>query len=192
MTREASATAATGGRITMFVEVEKDGSVTVVDESSSSHPISLTSATPGTQISTRTGTKDAFFEIPTNTQKCGYNGNCANVPLMLVEMVATNPHPTEEQSLRLSFSRGYQTRDSSITRSFPSAEITGFSVQLWDTVTKQPTGIPIQISKNWHSGSTVAYWAGYDGSWWTASSLLRLPPNSKVSLSLVVGISYVL
>ena len=48
-------------------------------------------------------------------------------------------------------------------------------------------GIPVQISKNWHSGSKAAYWAGYDGSWWTASSFLRLPPNSKISLSLALN-----
>ena len=36
-------------------------------------------------------------------------------------------------------------------------------------------------------GSTDAYWAGFDGYWWTASSLLRLPPNSTISLSLALN-----
>ena len=45
----------------------------------------------------------------------------------------------------------------------------------------------MQLSKNWHSGSNAAYWAGFDGTWWTASSLLRLPPNSTISLSLAIN-----
>ena len=51
----------------------------------------------------------------------------------------------------------------------------------------QATGIPLQISKNWHSGSTAAYWAGFAGSWWTASALLRLPPDSTIDLSLALS-----
>ena len=36
-------------------------------------------------------------------------------------------------------------------------------------------------------GSTDAYWAGFDGYWWTASVLLRLPPNSSIALSLALS-----
>ena len=42
-------------------------------------------------------------------------------------------------------------------------------------------------SKNWHTDSTAAYWAGFDGYWWTANSLLRLPPSSTISLSLALS-----
>ena len=56
------------------------------------------------------------------------------------------------------------------------AEITGLSAILLDD-DDNPTGAPIQISKNWHSGSAAAYWAGYDGSWWTVSVLLRYDPT---------------
>ena len=188
VTRTASATVASGGRLTLLVTSQEDGTVAVEDASASpAHPVTVTSSTSGTQVRTRSTTKDAFIEIPGSTQKCGYNVNCANVPLMLVNMVATNPHPSKTQTLRLSFSRGYQTRDQTVSRSYPSAEITGFNAQLWDTAAKQATGIPMQISKNWHVGSNAAFWAGYDGSWWTASSLLRLPPNSKISLSLALS-----
>jgi hypothetical protein len=31
------------------------------------------------------------------------------------------------------------------------------------------------------------YWAGYDQTWWTGSVLLRLPPDSKMSLTLVAN-----
>jgi len=125
--------------------------------------------------------------VPTNTPTCGYDMNCANTPLMLVDMVATNPHPTEPQTLRLTWSRNFETRDATLSQSGTGAEITGLSTQLWETSTLQPTGLPVQISKNWHVGSTAAYWAGFDGYWWTANSLLRLPPNSTIALSLALN-----
>ena len=188
VTRSASATASLGGRVGLLVKVGKGGASFVGDPSASvANPITVTSPNSGTQVLSRKHMEDVFVEIPTSTKKCGYNMDCATVPLMLFDIVATNPHQTETQTLRLSFSRGYHTRDPSVTKSHPSAEITGFSVQIFDSSTKQATGIPVQISKNWHSGATAAYWAGYDGNWWTASSFLRLPPNSKVSLSLALN-----
>ena len=46
----------------------------------------------------------------------------------------------------------------------------------------------MQLSKNWHGGNKdIAEWAGYNGRWWIASSLLRLPPNSKIDLTLAVN-----
>jgi len=50
-----------------------------------------------------------------------------------------------------------------------------------------PTGTPLQISKNWHSGKSSAYWAGYDGNWWTANVLLRVPSDSSISLSFAIA-----
>ena len=31
------------------------------------------------------------------------------------------------------------------------------------------------------------YWAGYDGYWWTGNTLLRLPADSHVDLTLVIN-----
>ncbi|CAN0018214.1 unnamed protein product, partial [Heterosigma akashiwo] len=67
------------------------------------------------------------------------------------------------------------------------AEITGLSVVLFDDE-GNPTGVPLQISKNWHTGSTAAYWAGYNGYWWTVNLMLRLPPGASFSGQL--GFSY--
>ena len=102
-------------------------------------------------------------------------------------MTASNPHPAAFQTTRISFSRNFETRDAGLSQSRVSAEITGLSVQIWETSSLQPTGLAAQISKNWHTGSTNAYWAGFDGYWWTASVLLRLPPNSSIALSLALS-----
>jgi hypothetical protein len=150
------------------------------------HPLVVTSAA-GRWVLSRATTRDVFIEVPTSVGTCGYNTNCAAHSLQLVDAVATNPHPFEAQTLRLSFSRNFQLRDSSLAQSSTGAEITGLSAQLWETSSLQPSGIPMQTSKNWHAGSVAAYWAGFDGYWWTASSLLRLPPNSTVSLSLALN-----
>ena len=107
-----------------------------------------------------------------------------------MDIVATNSHPTETRSLRLSFSRNFETRDTEFRKkqSGTNAEITGLSAQLWaGTTFKQATGIPCHISKNWHSGTDDAYWAGFDGYWWTVNCFLRIPADSKIDLSLAVN-----
>ena len=198
-----------GGRITLVLAATSDSSL--VAAKASSHPVVVTSATG--QVLTRAATHDVFVEVPANTPTCGYNTACASTPLTLVDMVATNPHPTESQAVRLSFSnasntnphpnpspsprnshprpyphprpsprpspalalalaqvrlsfsRNFETRDASLAQSGTGAEITGLTAQIWETASLQPTGFPVQISKNWHEGSSDAYWAGYDGYW---------------------------
>ena len=169
-----------GGRISLVLTAES-GSLVAAQTST----LEVTS-TAG-QVISRAGMRDVFVEIPTSTPKCGYNTGCATTPLTLVDMTATNPHPGEFQTLRLSFSRNFEIRDAGLSQSTPSAEITGLSVQIWETSSMQPSGLPVQISKNWHVGSTSAFWAGFDGYWWTASSLLRVPPNSTITLTLALS-----
>eukprot|EP00944_MAST-04C_sp_MAST-4C-sp1_P014927 g14927.t1 len=163
-TRRSSTTSANTGdkSLSLLVAIDEDESISLVEENDNS--VSIISTTNGAQVGSRSGLRDIFIEIPTTTGKCGYNMNCANFPLMLVDVVLKNENPYKPRTARLSFSRGFQTRIPSITRSFPSAEITGFNAQLWDSTMKQATGIPVQISKNWHVGSDAAFWAGYDGS----------------------------
>ncbi len=89
-------------------------------------------------------------------------------------------------------------------------------MQIWETSSLQPTGtaragrtskpyiripmlapnpnhipgLAVQISKNWHTSSPdrqTTYWAGFEGLWWTANLLLRLPPNSSIALSLALS-----
>ena len=198
-----------GGRISLVLIAASDGSLAVAQ--ASSHPVEVTSETG--QVLSRPATHDVFVEVPINTPKCAYNTACASIPLKLVDMTATNP-TTAFQTTRLSFSRNFETRDATLSQSSTGAEITGFSVQIWETSSLQPTGarracrtltltlsvsllltltpdpipgLAVQISKNWHTGSTEAYWAGFDGYWWAASLLLRLPPNSTIALSLALS-----
>ena len=171
-----------GGRVSLALTA--NGS-SLAAAQASAHPVEVTSAAG--QVLSRAATHDVFIEVPTNTPRCGYGLGCASVPLMLVDMIATNPHPADFQTARLSFSRNFETRAAGFSQSGPGAEITGLSAQIWEASSLQPTGIAAQISKNWHTGSTDAYWAGFDGSWWTANVLLRLPPNSSIALSLALS-----
>jgi len=181
--RELQSTAAQR-RASLRLTIADDGSLTSAQ--TSSHPIQVTSSA-GRWVLTRTPTDDVVVEVPTSVGTCGYNTACAAHSLKLVGIVATNPHPTAFQTLRLSFSRNFEVRDGNLPQSTAGAEITGLSTQLWQTSSLQPTGIPMQISKNWHTGNADAYWAGFDGYWWTANSLLRLPPNSMIDLSLALN-----
>jgi hypothetical protein len=174
-------------RLTLALTAANDTALVAGQTSTHAIAVSSTATNSPQWILERAATQDVFVEVPTSTPKCSYNTACRDVPLKLVDVIATNPHPTESQTLRLSFSRNFETRGSGITQSSPSAEITGLTTQLWETASAQASGIPMQLSKNWHSGSNAAYWAGFDGSWWTASSLLRLPPNSTISLSLALS-----
>ncbi|NLR93308.1 hypothetical protein [Flammeovirga agarivorans] len=59
--------------------------------------------------------------------------------------------------------------------------ITGVSIILRDKE-GHPTGIPIQISKNWHGQKNT--WFKFRGPWLRAYTMVSLPPNSTVELEL--------
>jgi len=82
-----------------------------------------------------------------------------------------NPSDSE-QVARLLFAKDY---------GFPG--ITGFCPMLRDG-DGCPTGIPVQLSKNWHctEGRRVLY----DGGWFHGFSFLRLPPRSTTELELAI------
>ena len=184
-----------GAEVSLHLEVHPDDNQfkNVKDLSDASDTIHKASVTmvPNQKYSNghvlrRPATRDNIVEVPTNLPKCGYNKDCAKLPLMTIPIEIMNGHENELRTVRLVFSRKFQTRSKILLQSQPSAEITGFSAQLFSN--GMPTGIPCQISKNWHSGNTDAEWAGFDGTWWAVNCLLRLPPNTKMKLSL--GINY--
>ena len=45
-----------------------------------------------------------------------------------------------------------------------------------------PSGVPVQFSKNWHT--TAGQPSVYDGNWFSASMVLRVPRGSKLSMTL--------
>ena len=148
-----SSASAADRRVSLFFTVAADGSL--VAGQTATDPIVVTSAA-GRWVLSRPVTRDFIIEVPTSVGTCAYNTGCSDDPTKLVDVVATNPHPTEAQTLRLSFSRNFETGVSGLAQSQPQAEITGLSTQLWETSRLQPSGIPIQQSKNWHVGDSAA------------------------------------
>jgi hypothetical protein len=183
-----TASALDSGRVSILLNYQDDGKVVAVNPNENKqYPIAVKSSDGASQVRSRAATGDVVIEVPKATPTCGYSTTCAKVPLTLVPIEISNPHPTKTQTVRLFFSRNFNTRDRTVLGSNVGSEITGMNLQLWDTATNQATGIPVQISKNWHSGATAAYWAGFSGSWWTGNVLLHLPPRSLISLSLAIN-----
>ena len=94
-----------------------------------------------------------------------------------IRLVLTNPD-AGEQTARLLFEksgRGMRVRLGS--------PITGVSAILRD-VRGNPTGIPVQLSKNWH---TRAEGGVYAGVWFHGFSQVRLPPGAAVELELTIA-----
>ncbi|MBI5831591.1 MAG: LamG domain-containing protein [Armatimonadetes bacterium] len=65
--------------------------------------------------------------------------------------------------------------------------ITGVSPMLLD-VAGQPTGLPVQLSKNWHTADGRQLL--YQGMWLHAATMLRLPPRSRISLKAAVAYAH--
>ena len=163
------------GSVSLLV-TETSGSI--VKATSATFPVTVQSTT-GTVLP-RSATGDVMLEVPTRTPKCKYNNNCS--PDVELVFTASNTD-TVKRGLRLSVSRNFPLWTSSVSQSGPSAEITGLSAVLLDA-NGFPTGVPLQISKNWHVGSADAHWAGYDGYWWTINMFTRLPPSSTYQAKL--------
>jgi len=94
-----------------------------------------------------------------------------------VRLQLVNP-TDQEQVARLMFektARGIQQRTG-----FP---ITGISAVLCDA-DGRPTGIPVQLSKNWHSDPNGGV---YDGQWFHGITQVRLPAGADVPLLLTIA-----
>jgi hypothetical protein len=87
-------------------------------------------------------------------------------------------NPTERERLaRLLFRKA-----ASGIRQPIGAPITGISAVLRDSE-GNPTGIPVQLSKNWHHRPEGGVYAG---TWFHGFSLVRLPPRAEVELELAM------
>ena len=102
-----------------------------------------------------------------------------NDALERVRLVLANP-TDRQQPARLLFHKS-----GSGIRQRIGSPITGISAVLRDR-DGYPTGIPVQLSKNWHGRPEGGVYAG---TWFHGFSLVRLPPQSEVELemSLVYG-----
>ena len=100
----------------------------------------------------------------------------SNDALERISLTLGNPTSTP-QTARLCFEK-----TGAGLRAFEGSPITGVSAILCDSQ-GNPSGIPVQISKNWHSSPEKPL---YSGSWLHASTLLHLPPESVTKLQLVI------
>jgi len=103
----------------------------------------------------------------------------ANDAMERVRLVLTNPDPGE-RTVQLLFAKtagGF--------RQHFGAAITGMSAILRDA-DGQPTGIPVQLSKNWHGRPEGGV---YSGAWFHGLSQVRLAPGAttELELSIVYG-----
>ncbi len=94
-----------------------------------------------------------------------------------VKLVLANPADTA-QIARLLFEK-----TAGGIRQRIGAAITGVSAVLRDT-DGQPTGIPVQLSKNWHNRPDGGVYAGQ---WFHGFSQVRLPPRTTVELELTLA-----
>ena len=93
-----------------------------------------------------------------------------------VKFSVTNPSETD-RVVRLNFAKGRLTDGGSQVFAAP-----GISAVLRD-LDGNPVGIPIQLSKNWHSGGRSGTDTHYfRGSWYHGLSMITIPANSTVSL----------
>lgn len=109
--------------------------------------------------------------VPVEPPGTPANGNDA---IERVRLRLTNPGPTE-RCARLLFEK-----NGSGMRVRLGSAITGVSAILRDPE-GNPTGIPVQLSKNWHGRPEGGVYAGC---WFHGFSQVRLPPGAEVELEL--------
>ncbi|MEX1047961.1 MAG: LamG domain-containing protein [Akkermansiaceae bacterium] len=100
----------------------------------------------------------------------------SNDAIERVKLVLSNP-TDQKQIARLMFEKmagGFRQRI--------GAAITGISAMLRDS-DGNPTGIPVQISKNWHNRPEAG---AYEGTWFHGITQVRLPAASTTELELTI------
>lgn len=104
------------------------------------------------------------------------DGDRRNDAFELVRLTLSNS-TEQEQIARLIFEK----KDGGILHNIGSP-LTGMSAVIRDA-SSEPLGIPVQLSKNWHTQNDDGLYAG---SWWHGVTQLRLPPNSEVEIELAL------
>ena len=95
-----------------------------------------------------------------------------------VKICLRNPE-TKEKVCRLMFNKDRV----GLRGAYGVSPVTGISPMLCDTE-GIPLGIPVQISKNWHSADAFI---PYQGLWFHGLTMLNLPPKSEVELELRIA-----
>lgn len=137
-------------------------------------------------------------EIPTQTSRpTGFdtNLNCHRINLDRIEPIVPDgeTRPSNNAIERVKLSLTNPTDREEIARLLfektahgirqrMGTPITGISAVLRD-LDGNPTGIPVQLSKNWHNDPEGG---PYSGQWFHGVSLVRLPPRSSTELELTL------
>lgn len=106
----------------------------------------------------------------------GSSKEAQNDAIERIKLVLKNSTDTE-QTVRLLFEKS-----SGGFRQHFGAAITGMTAVLRDAEGR-PTGIPVQLSKNWHNDAKAG---AYAGQWFHGFSQMHLPPNSRIELELTL------
>ncbi len=104
-------------------------------------------------------------------------GRSPNDSLERVKLIVANP-TGEEEVVRLNFAKGMHGFRQRI-----GSAITGISAVLRDK-DGNPTGIPVQLSKNWHRHQEGGV---HSGAWFHGLTQFRLPARSKAELELTLA-----
>lgn len=92
-----------------------------------------------------------------------------------VQFSVSNPS-SHDKVLRLNFAKGRLVPDGANVFA-----VTGISAVFRDT-DGNPVGIPIQLSKNWHSGGRTGKIQYFRGTWYHGLSMLTIPAKASVTL----------
>lgn len=103
--------------------------------------------------------------------------NPSNDALERIKLKLTNP-TDQEQTLRLVFEKTARGIRQKI-----GTPITGITAMIRDKE-GHPTGIPVQISKNWHHDVKAGV---YSGTWFHGISQMRVPADREVELELTIA-----
>lgn len=91
-------------------------------------------------------------------------------------LFTVNNPSNKDKVVRLNFAKGRLTLDGAKVFG-----VSGLSAVIRD-LKGNPIGIPVQLSKNWHTGRSGRSNQYFRGSWYHGLSMLTIPANSKITL----------
>lgn len=144
-------------------------------------PVTFQVIAQGSPVEVKAGDRPVKFESSLGWHRINLDGvqpvGEGNDVLERIKFQVSNPTEREEVA-RLMFEK-----TSGGIRHRMGTPITGVSAILRDA-NGEPTGIPVQLSKNWHNDPSGGVYAGQ---WFHGITQLRLPPGSTYDLELTLA-----
>ena len=159
-----------------FVQTNEGNEVALVFD-----PVTFQEIAPGSKVVVKAGDRPVTFDSSLGWHRINLDGvqpeGEGNDVLERIQFQVSNSTGREEIA-RLMFEKtagGFRHRTGS--------PITGISAILRDAH-GNPTGIPVQLSKNWHNDPSGGVYAGQ---WFHGITQLRLPPGARYDLELTLA-----